>query len=229
MKRSILTLTLLACSALATPAIASVVVGAPGDAGSGNCFPFGCATGTTYQQVYDASNFSAPLAINSLSFYNTQYNSGTQHVNTGNYTISLSTTSKAVNGLDTTVFANNIGADDLTVFSGDLSGQTIVFGGRLDIALTSTFNYNPSGGNLLVNITYGGGSAGGVFLDARNGTFGTISSRAQNFGSAYDSYGLVTGFDVAGSTVPEPASWALMVAGFGLVGSALRRRVALAA
>ncbi len=28
----------------------------------------------------------------------------------------------------------------------------------------------------------------------------------------------------AGSTVPEPAAWALMLAGFGLVGSAMRRR-----
>jgi hypothetical protein len=32
-----------------------------------------------------------------------------------------------------------------------------------------------------------------------------------------------------GAVVPEPASWALMIAGFGLVGAAMRRRVAIAA
>lgn len=35
-------------------------------------------------------------------------------------------------------------------------------------------------------------------------------------------------FSVSG-TVPEPASWALLIAGFGLVGIGMRRRVALAA
>lgn len=29
----------------------------------------------------------------------------------------------------------------------------------------------------------------------------------------------------AGNAVPEPASWALMISGFGLAGAALRRRV----
>lgn len=33
----------------------------------------------------------------------------------------------------------------------------------------------------------------------------------------------------AGATVPEPASWAMLIAGFGLVGTAMRRRVAAAA
>ncbi|MGL4542180.1 MAG: PEPxxWA-CTERM sorting domain-containing protein [Polymorphobacter sp.] len=39
----------------------------------------------------------------------------------------------------------------------------------------------------------------------------------------------VTIFPDDGPTVPEPASWALMIAGFGMVGSALRRRRALIA
>ena len=30
-------------------------------------------------------------------------------------------------------------------------------------------------------------------------------------------------------TVPEPASWAMLIAGFGLTGAALRRRTATAA
>jgi hypothetical protein len=35
--------------------------------------------------------------------------------------------------------------------------------------------------------------------------------------------------DSAGSAVPEPASWALMISGFGLAGAVLRRRRALVA
>jgi hypothetical protein len=33
--------------------------------------------------------------------------------------------------------------------------------------------------------------------------------------------------DISGGAVPEPASWALMVAGFGMIGGALRRRQAV--
>lgn len=34
----------------------------------------------------------------------------------------------------------------------------------------------------------------------------------------------ITGYEPAAPAVPEPASWALMIAGFGLIGTALRRR-----
>lgn len=41
-------------------------------------------------------------------------------------------------------------------------------------------------------------------------------------GLGYDTFT----FDVGDTVVPEPSSWALMIAGFGLVGGALRRRAA---
>ena len=43
------------------------------------------------------------------------------------------------------------------------------------------------------------------------------------FGPALDNVGIVEG-DGIGSPVPEPESWALLMAGFGLVGAAIRRR-----
>jgi hypothetical protein len=44
-----------------------------------------------------------------------------------------------------------------------------------------------------------------------------------------DYYEIVTSSGLAGGGVPEPASWALMIAGFGLAGAALRRRAKLPA
>ena len=47
----------------------------------------------------------------------------------------------------------------------------------------------------------------------------------EGFGFAFD----VTSFTLADSAVPEPATWAMMIGGFGLAGATLRRRKALAA
>jgi PEP-CTERM motif len=47
---------------------------------------------------------------------------------------------------------------------------------------------------------------------------------AVQFSETADRSGLVTIGSVAAGGVPEPAAWALMIAGFGLVGSAARRR-----
>ncbi|WP_375391279.1 PEPxxWA-CTERM sorting domain-containing protein [uncultured Sphingomonas sp.] len=44
----------------------------------------------------------------------------------------------------------------------------------------------------------------------------------------YSTSNVVTRRAVVASPTPEPASWAMMIAGFGLVGVAMRRRVALA-
>ena len=51
------------------------------------------------------------------------------------------------------------------------------------------------------------------------------------FASAeYNPYGpALDNVSIAGGAVPEPASWALMIAGFGGVGSLMRRRRALTA
>lgn len=50
---------------------------------------------------------------------------------------------------------------------------------------------------------------------------------AFNAAGASGSYFTLGGV-VTDNAIPEPASWALMIAGFGLVGGAMRRRVALA-
>ena len=67
--------------------------------------------------------------------------------------------------------------------------------------------------------TFGGGTAAGAEAALLQGFVdGTAYSNIHNE--------VFTGGEIRGQlrAVPEPASWALMIAGFGLVGARLRRR-----
>ena len=141
------------------PAFATVIIGLPPDPGNGNCFPFGCSYSGEYQQVYSASQFSGPIEIGDLEFYNTKYNSSATSMNSGTWTISLSTTSANWNTLSTT-FASNIGANHTVVFSGNLA-QPWAFGDTLHIDLSTPFFYDPTSGNLLMDVFVSGASSPG--------------------------------------------------------------------
>ncbi len=57
-------------------------------------------------------------------------------------------------------------------------------------------------------------------------------AKSVNFGGTANQTGydnITFGSAVAGSGTPEPAAWALMIVGFGLVGTSLRRRAGLVA
>ena len=95
--KALLTVGVLLVFAALTPAMAgTVIVGTPADPGLGNSFPFGgnydAATNGQYQQVYTQSLFTGPITITGLEFYNTQENGSATAMNTGTFTISLSTT-----------------------------------------------------------------------------------------------------------------------------------------
>jgi hypothetical protein len=91
-----------------TPLMAgTLVVGNPPDFATGNCFPFGCnydqfTANNEYQQVYSNTLFSGPITITGLEFYNTQQDRGGTGMNTGTFTIDLSTTLADWNTLSTT-------------------------------------------------------------------------------------------------------------------------------
>jgi len=187
---------------------------------SGNAFPFG-GGGTTYQQVYAASDFSGLIDISGISFFRTsQFSSPTDTIANATYTIKLSYSANAVNALDTSVFSNNVGAGLVTfgtyVLSGVLVGSGITFTQN-----NSDFIYNPSNGPLLLEIDLSSiGTSGSASLDAMNGDAGGLFSRAHNFGGGFSDFGLVTQF--TSSAVPEPGTVGFVALGAGLF--LLRRR-----
>jgi len=71
----------------------------------------------------------------------------------------------------------------------------------------------------------------GNFIDARNTTalwFGDLPQGVVLTSASGHNYALDPRLPVSSGAVPEPAAWALMIAGFGLVGAMARRRHTLA-
>lgn len=210
----------LSLGAVVAPAQASVVVGT---ADTGSSIPFGSTTaGYYFQQVYAASNFTEALDLYRLTFFNTK--SPTLTVSpTGRFEIFLSVVNTNIATFDTSnsLTVPYLAADFVQVFDGVIPTLS---NGKLNLNLLQGFNYDPSQGQLMVTIRSDDLSAGTLALDVDN-TTSVINSRMSSFGYNWNQ-GLVTGFNAA---VPEPATWALMLGGFGLAGAALRRRRSVAA
>lgn len=213
----------------AMPAAAGIIVGLPADLNTGNCYPYGCEYSGEYQQVYSHTQFSGPITITNLEFYNTVYSAGATAMNSGNWAISLSTASADWNTLSGT-YANNIGGDNTLVFNGNLS-QPWAFGNTLQIILSTPFTYNPANGNLLMDVVVSGASApgGNIWFDTNgfnnygyNGN--TFLGRVFGSGSVDSGYGLVTGFSTGGTGVPEPGLTGVLALALAGMGMAVRRR-----
>jgi len=204
----------------AAPAQAVVI----GSADSSNSIPFGSTLGGYYyQQIYSAASFASAISISEISFYNSVTPGGAPRA--GDFRVYLSTTSADIATFDTNTALPWYDASFTEVFSGALPALA---GGRLDLTLSASFNYDPSMGSLLLTVrefTLGGGP--GLFLDVYQND-GVTNSRFSAY--PYDwNQGLVTGFNATiGGAVPEPATWAMMLIGFAGLGFAARRK-ALAA
>jgi hypothetical protein len=224
MKKLVLCLVL---ALIALPVLADeIIIGGPPN--QGNSFPFGFSYNAEYQQIYDSSNFKGPILINDLEFFNTNFNSGSTSLPTGNWKIQLSTTSVGVNDV-TGDFPANEGLNVTSVYDGNIT-QAWKFGNTLHLTLEKSFLYDPSKGNLLMDVVTSGvtNPGGTTFFDANSLLLGKVSRvycpngiSCDDKGTVDKGYGLVTGF----SYVPEPGT--LLMMGTGMIGviSVVRRRL----
>lgn len=229
---------LLASAFAAESASGQVTVGTPG-AGQGTTYPFGQSAGyTKFQQFLDASYFSNAMNVNSVTFYRTTGTTGT--FQQGTFNLYLNTTSTTLANYS----FNNPGANEVLA-NRTLIG-TVVIPNATFTAPTLTFTglgqymYNPSMGNLLIDVDFT--PIGSQFAQGR-ATFDTFSDPVGNqstllatasdpnipFGNTASSRGrgLVATFGVAADTVvPEPSSVVLMSAGLaGLLVAARRKKL----
>lgn len=237
-----------ACSSVSATSQTIVVPGgfASQEGNSNSILPFNISpifSSIRYQQVYNASEFSAlttPSFITDIAFrpdgeFGNAFNKTLNSVQ-----IDLSTTSAAAGTLSTT-FAGNIGADDTIVHSGPLTLQSLFNGpanGPKDfdivIHLDTPFKYDPSQGNLLLDIrsfdavstsSFDAVSGNSVTSRVFTGLLGSVNDPVGKSDPAgVGNIGLVTQFTV--QAVPEPGGLTLL---FGLTGSTalftlLRRR-----
>jgi len=205
----------------ASPAAAITI----GSNDSGNCYPFNCndsgsATGQSfdYYAIYRSGAFSGPITFNQINFFDYAPQPGP--VLNGNYTIQFGVTSDPV-GTASLPSLSNIGS----FFSGHLGGSST--GGIFSI-FGSSYTYNPADGNLVMRVVVtdqdlvpNGGGNGYFQADYQ----GVDVSRYYAIGAGEGvaaTGALVTEFTTG--AVPEPASWAMMIGGFGLIGGAMRTR-----
>lgn len=188
-----------------------------------------------YQQVYSAITFSAlttPSMITKIAFRPDATLGHAFGPTNMLVDIRLSTTSAAVDGL-ANIFTSNTGVDETVVYSGTLtlsSSFTGPVGGPKDfdivIPLQNPFLYNPSAGNLLLDVRQFSSASTSRF-DAQF-TTGDGVSRVFTTGADVsstrgptDTLGLVTLFSFQ-STAPEPKSLVLFI--LGAMGSCLATR-----
>jgi hypothetical protein len=186
-----------------------------------------------YQQVFEAQEFASwgggPKQITQIAFRPSGIEGyGGAFVTTlANVRIDLSTTAKPANGLSSQ-FAANVGADDIIAFSGPLSLSSAWEGPPggpkhfdIYIDLTTPFTYDPSRGNLLLDVRNFGNETTTYF----NGVVAAVDGLSRQWSSDVnsataqfsDNAGLVTRF----TYVPEPGGAAICLT---LSCSLLRRK-----
>jgi hypothetical protein len=178
-------------------------------------YPFGLTGSYTaaylgeYQQVYASSAFAGPVAINEIAF-----SAYFPYAGTANYSLSL--------GLGTTIRTpaspgSQFASGWTTVFSGSTVANFTTTPNDFDFSInfTTPFTYDPTKGNLLLDVQVSSASGGNSNL----GTYFDVQDQSPDMGRLWSSgatvvgtpsEGLVTQFAV--TAVPEPRAGALCLA-----------------
>ena len=235
----------LMASVIATQAFAAdIVTVTPSPTPTGEAqgpapFTYRGTTGSRTQQVYSSSFFSGTQSLTSLAFRSTPgFLNGADY---GNVIINLSTTSfgdETGTPLSSN-FADNVGSNVQSVYSGALSFAAPTTNGfEYIVNFSSPFLYDPTKGNLLLDVTIPTGTTvgGPGFFLASFDTANQINDGVFSVNSVFDgnatsgfanTAGTITQFTGTAVTngVPEPKAWAMFIAGFGIIGGGMRRRV----
>lgn len=232
-----------------TPALSDTIVapGSAGDAQGPAPFNYYGTGGSRNQEVYGSSLFSAagaPISITEIDFRS--YPGATPSgffgntLNIANVNIQLSTTSRGdeTGTLLSTNFADNIGGDVATVYSGSLSLVTTNPGSfDYSIVLSTPFLYDPSAGNLLLDVNIptgsqvsGNGAFGFLTFDNVNdfndGIYSIVNLQngSATSGTA-DTSGAITQFVFSpADTTPAPEPVTLSLFAAGLLGMRFKSR-----
>lgn len=196
---------LLGAASFAAPAGAAVIdfdgLGGPGS--------YNCYGPTLVTQGYSFTNSGGSCGLIAWGDDTPQYNA-----DPNGYTLSHNISNT------TTIVMEQVGGGTFDLASIDLADI-------YDNALGST------GGDILFTFTDAGGSSNQtVTIDTTPGLQTFAFNRAnllsftiapQNTNGGWIQFDNIV-VDEIGSPVPEPATWAMMIAGFGMVGGAIRRR-----
>lgn len=247
MKRVSIGLMTAAAFILPTQAMAQQVVPTgPGNAQGPAPLRYYGSGGSHVQQIYSSGSFTGPQSISAISFraYPGAAPSGffSNTVNVSDIIISAGTATASGNdtsGLPSDVFANNL-LNPSVVYSGALSLTTAATGTGdqpfdYTIMFDTPFLYDPAAGSLLLDFlipgsaTVSGSGFGFLTFDTANtiddGVYSVVDIFNGNATSGtLSTAGAITRFTSADAgAVPEPATWAMMLMGFGAVGVGMRR------
>jgi PEP-CTERM motif len=211
-------------------AIAQTVTAENGPHAGWNVIPLSFGAGR-YQQVYASSLFSAPVNITSVAF-----STDVEYVYSADIALRFTTTSIALGGLSSDLDSNfSIPLTSVlstASFSQTIAGGSEAFGLTFDFASTP-FAFNPASGNLLMDLVIGNQVMSptdypAFFAFSTGDGSASVYSRAWNidaFAQGSDGWGLRTQFGYASvAAVPEPETYAMLLAGLGLLGFVARRR-----